>query len=164
MPPKLLKLAALYRAAHLFAQQCHWIVTGPTFAQDHAFFSDLYTAYAEAVDDLVEKAIGTAGGIAVYDGEAFHSGVMTALRPALNLRDRAAMLAHAQKIEDQLQASLQTLSAGADLGTGDLLQKLAGDSQHRSYLIRGFLEGGVNDPGELPPLTAPKSSTAASGG
>ena len=38
------------------------------------------------------KAIGTAGGIAVYDGEAFHSGVMTALRPALNLRDRAAML------------------------------------------------------------------------
>ena len=68
MPPKLLKLAALYRAAHLFAQQCHWIVTGPTFAQDHAFFSDLYTAYAEAVDDLVEKAIGTARGIAVYDG------------------------------------------------------------------------------------------------
>lgn len=145
MPPKLLKLAALYRAAHLFAQQCHWIVTGPTFAQDHAFFNDLYTAYAEAVDDLVEKAIGTARGIAVYGGVAFHDDVWTALRPALNLRDRAAMLAHVQKIEDQLQASLQTLSAGADLGTGDLLQKLAGDSQHRSYLIRGFLEGGVND-------------------
>lgn len=138
---RLLKLAALYRAAQLFAHQCHWIVTGSTFTQDHAFFGETYEAYADAVDPLVELAIGE-GGVKAYDGVAHHEQVMEMLRPALAVRDRVAMLKHLQTIERQLQASLNTLEGqdAVDLGVGDLLQRLAGESKHRAFLVRGFLE------------------------
>lgn len=140
LPTRLLTLAACYRAAHLFAHQCHWIVTSPTFKQDHDLFAEFYAAYADATDNLVELAIGF-DGVSVYDPEAFHEQVFKLLRPALRITKREGMLHHLQAIEKQVQASLESLNAQqVPLGVGDVLQTLAGASTHRAYLVRGFLE------------------------
>lgn len=61
---KLQNLLAMLRAVQIVHHTAHWQTKGPTFAGDHALFSELYTAIDDEFDTLAEKIV------AKYDGDA----------------------------------------------------------------------------------------------
>lgn len=52
------KIALAFRVMQLYAHNAHNECKGKTFFQDHAFLSDLYGAYTEIYDSLVERMLG----------------------------------------------------------------------------------------------------------
>lgn len=52
------KLASLFRTIQLYAHLAHNKTKGPTFFQDHGYFSDLYNFAEDCYDSLIERSIG----------------------------------------------------------------------------------------------------------
>lgn len=52
------KLASALRAAQLHAHTAHNLIRGQTFFADHAYLGELYAAYEEEYDHVIERIIG----------------------------------------------------------------------------------------------------------
>lgn len=123
-------LMAQYRAAQFFAHNAHLLARGPNFMEDHEHFQDLYEAYTSGFDSVAERCIGTGG----------KPGLKTVLRTAVDnvpeVESNDASFETLLKMEQSVQEQLKTCDESASLGTSDLMQQLAGESETRCYKIR----------------------------
>jgi len=135
----ILTVACYLRAAQMHAHNGHHLITGETFAEDHEWLGELYAAYEELYDDVIENVVG--------------SGVVPNLvnvqRNAADLIDRKQLGRDAREyfldlleMEESIQKTIGFLSSNAkDLelkdGTVNLLQDLATKSQRRVFLLQG---------------------------
>lgn len=52
------ELAVLLRALQLYAHNCHNLVSGPTFFQDHEFLGEIYSSAEGDYDSVIERMLG----------------------------------------------------------------------------------------------------------
>lgn len=128
------KLATTFRAAQMFAHAAHHSTAGPTFLSDHGFFGELYEAYGAAYDQVVERAIGRGAKI---DESQINSD-------AAGMFKYDASFQTALFIEQTIEAELVACCDTATMGTRNMIEQLADDSEVRCYKIRQRLGGAVD--------------------
>lgn len=126
------KLASLYLAAKAYAHRAHHLTSGPSFFQDHEFFGDTYTAYDSAFDSVAERAIGTGEP---FDHLAAQTDALRYLSEAVQ-SNAQNYFQGLQSMELAIQGEIEKQNLDASLGTGNLLQGLADDSEKRLYFIQ----------------------------
>lgn len=128
----LLKLAKVFRAAQIVAHDAHNNVRGPSFFADHEFLGDVYSAYEDAYDSLIERYIG-------LTGEAVDGISLT--REALELAPDSDV----QGIWDTLQMFERTIckvcyefcgQQGVSEGTKQLVGELCNQAEMRGYKLK----------------------------
>ena len=132
-------LAKTFRASQLFAHSCHNLVRGSTFLADHPFLGDLYEAYEEAYDDVIERMIGLDY---VFDINQItrEAGNLAANYPVQSM-DAKEMFSALLQLEIVIQTLIKAESKPETLlGVQDLIQGLADDSQMRAYKIKQRLK------------------------
>ena len=128
---KMKQLATHFRYLQLLAHNGHNEAKGLTFFADHAFLGDLYPAYEEAYDALIERLIGSGERIDLAAIQAEAAGKLEAEK------DTEAYLVALLDGEAEACAQIEKL-AKSDItqGTLNLLAGLADDSEQRSYKLR----------------------------
>ena len=129
-------LAIILRASQLYAHQAHNLATGCCFQQDHATFGEFYEAYETGYDSVVERIIGLTGdcdipGITRAACDVVEKTKFKDVRGAYSV-----LLATEKSICEVATAE----NKKATLGTQNLLQALADDSEKRMYLIQRRLK------------------------
>lgn len=124
-------IATSLRALQLFAHNAHNLAYGKEFFQDHEFFGELYEAYEDEYDMVVERAIGEDTEIdlkAVTTQAGVSAGKLDAddCEMALN-----TVLASEKRLCDQIRIAVKTASDG----TQNMLQGIADNSLTRQYKI-----------------------------
>ena len=124
-------LACLFRAAQLYGHAAHHHAHGQTSYQDHAAFAELYAAYEEAYDDVIEQMIGLqiAPDIAKI--------TMCACEKATNLADPSLFKNEVafgvlMQLENAIQTEIAAIYDASDIGTQNMLAQFMQDSQHRA--------------------------------
>jgi len=128
------KLATTLRTAQLVAHCFHNQTRGISFFADHEFFADLYAAYEEAYDSIIERDIGLGEDCDCAKISADAGAAAGKYDP----RDMAAdeMCAVLLGMERQIQAEATAATKGASIGTANLLGDLADKSEMRVYKLR----------------------------
>lgn len=123
-------LAALFRALHLYAHEAHHSCKGPTFFADHGFLEELYEAYLDAYDLVVERLLGL--GLPDFSEKEASRQAFERYESMTSKEWFPALLSH----ERMLQKEIAAANEGATLGTQNLLQGLADESEARCYKIQ----------------------------
>lgn len=137
----MIDVAVTLRTLQLFAHNAHNLVSGSTFAADHAWLGELYGDYEEAYDAIAERCIGT--GAKNEKGEPFNPA--TALSAAaLNVEQLGidhdadgwftSLLAGERNLCSQIDACI--LKGGLSEGTLNLISQTASDSECRQYKMQ----------------------------
>lgn len=126
-------IAILLRALQFFAHRAHNDVRGATFFSDHSFLGDLYSAYEDAFDSVVERMIGLGmkPDIAAINSEACK---MSAVSP--NESDPKVLFGIILKSEEQLDDLIHKEVPKSTDGVQNLLQGLADESEARQYKLK----------------------------
>jgi DNA-binding ferritin-like protein len=129
-------LASILRFMQLYAHNAHNMSSGLTFMQDHAYFGDLYPAYEDAYDSIIERLIGLdkepdlialnieAANELQHHGKSDNDGCFS-----LILQYEEAVC----KLIDKIKES------GSE-GTRQLIGELANQSEMRQYKIKQRLK------------------------
>jgi len=125
-------LAICFRRMQLFAHNAHNLATGKTFIQDHGFLSELYAAYTDAYDDLVERMIGLgqSADLSSIQQQAAASIPTGSPFPTLLGMEKEVTAEIEEKIKE-----------GCTQGTINLLAGLADASEVRHYKLGQILKG-----------------------
>ena len=129
-------LAIVLRASQLYAHQAHNLTTGCNFFQDHKAFRKFYEAYEGSYDSVVERIIGLTGDC---DIAAITKGACDIVEktPFKDARSAYSVLLATEK---SICAVCATENTKATLGTQNLLQGIADDSEIRQYQIQQRLK------------------------
>jgi len=136
------RLAKLYRMAQIVGQHYHQSVTGPSFRSDHKHLAELYEAYDEAYDKIVERIIG--GDTEKVNGIDL---TLEAAEQAVSFRSRteandmfSAMLTIESTIFNQITDYLESEEVDQSIELSEdienMLQQFAEDSKIRQYAIK----------------------------
>lgn len=131
-------LASIYRFLQLFAHAGHHLAKGCTFNQDHAFFGELYAAYGEAFDEVVERLIGTGKLKSVKDRIALDTkaSAILAKTDSEELTCAEDYFELLLEMETEICGKIEKLCEGKlSQGTLNLLAQLADDSEKRQYKL-----------------------------
>ena len=125
------ELATMYRAAQFYAHTAHNVSKGKTFFEDHEFFGELYSAYEEAYDGIIERMIG-------LKKEVDPSKITLAAAQMASHHDSSSneeCLEYLMDYEKALNELIVRFNKDASLGTQNFLQGLADQSEMRQYKI-----------------------------
>jgi DNA-binding ferritin-like protein len=126
------KLATMLRYMQFYAHVAHNLTKGPTFFADHEFLGDLYKAYENDYDSIVERCIGL--GIAINLSD-IHLNAAKAL-DKLNL-DPALFFSNIAELEKGLRTAVDSeIIDSVSEGTRQLLGEISNQSEMRQYKIR----------------------------
>jgi starvation-inducible DNA-binding protein len=123
-------------------RNAHWNVTGPTFAQLHAFFEEQYDQLAEIIDNVAER-IRMLGGHAA--GSLAEYLRLTRLqehpeRCFTTQEHLSQLLADHETIIRQLRLDLEiAVTSHHDAGTSDFLTGLLGDHEKMAWMLRASI-------------------------
>lgn len=129
-------LAIILRASQLYAHQAHNLTTGCNFQQDHETFGEFYGAYEKAYDGVVERIIGLTGNC---DIPAITRAACDVVEKT-KFKDARGAYSVLLATEKSICEVCTELNDKATLGTQNLLQALADDSEKRMYLIQRRLK------------------------
>jgi DNA-binding ferritin-like protein len=125
-------LAICFRRMQLFAHNAHNLATGKTFMQDHGFLSELYAAYTDAYDDLVERMIGLGQSADLSSIQQQAAASIPTGSPFPTLLG----------MEKEVTAEIEEeIKEGCTQGTINLLAGLADASEVRQYKLGQILKG-----------------------
>lgn len=144
-------LASIYRFLQLFAHAGHHLAKGCTFNQDHAFFGELYGAYEEAFDEVVERLIGTGKLKSVKDRIALDTkaSAILAKTDSEELTCAEDYFEILLEMETEICGKIEKLIEGKlSQGTINLLAQLADDSEKRQYKLAQRLADDEDDASE----------------
>ena len=125
------ELAIVLRAAQFYAHHAHNIAKGSTFFEDHEFFGEAYAAYESGYDRVIERMIGLGQSVDIND-----IGVK-AMKMASD-HDSSGnddCFEYLMEYEKAIVEMCDRFNASASLGTQNMLQGLADDSEMRQYKI-----------------------------
>lgn len=126
------QIAIAFRAAQLVAHAFHNLVQGPAFLEHHEHLGELYAAYEEAYDSIVERIIGTGGSPDIAEiTEKAASAAASMIRQHKPKQWAQALLDLEARVSDLIEDGFQEHSLGAQ----NLLQDLADHSEARSYKL-----------------------------
>lgn len=125
------KLATVFRAAQFYAHAAHNMTKGETFFSDHDYFGDLYGAYEEAYDGIIERMIGLSMKPDINKITMDAAKVMAEYDYFSTAKCFTVLL----ETEMEICALIDKLNKNASLGTQNFLQGLADDSEKRQYKI-----------------------------
>ena len=135
------QLQADYQVTYQKLRAFHWNVRGPLFFGLHAKFEELYTAFAEKVDGLAERAL-TLGGRPLPTLAAVLAKAR--LKEAEVMPDAAGMVRALADDFAQLNTWTRQVAeqAGAadDAGTANLLEGFADAQEKDVWMLRSFLQ------------------------
>ena len=131
---KLIPLATLYRSAQFYAHAAHNLVTGNSFFSDHSFLGELYGTYEGGYDDLIERTIGLGETVNIPDITKNAAKVFADIFPEKGSAEVyfRAILA----FETKIRAQIKSINADESLGTQNMIQDLADQSEKRAYKLK----------------------------
>lgn len=126
------KIAILLRMAQLFAHNAHNLISGSSFFADHTFLGDLYPAYEDAYDSVVERMIGSR-----MNPDLLGIQVQAIERLKVKPTDMKSpeVFKEVLKIEIELRKLIDMAQPGLSEGTKQRLGNLADESEQRQYKI-----------------------------
>lgn len=126
---------SLYLKAHNY----HWNVTGPNFAQYHAFFEDLYTEIWQSLDTTAEE-IRKLGSF--VPGSLTRYAEITRIEDETNIPEANMMFqrlaADNDKLLDLLYMSRTTADTINAAGTLDYLESRIGIHEKHAWMLKSF--------------------------
>lgn len=130
------QIAITLRGLQLFAHNAHNLAKGKTFLEDHEFFGELYATYEAAYDDVVERMIGLNGDqdLNAITDEA--EDMASSVKFADNEQAYNVLLVTEKQLLDVIEKGFK----GYSLGTQDLLQGIANESERRIYKFKRKLK------------------------
>ena len=130
------QIAVTLRGLQLFAHNAHNLAKGKTFLEDHEFFGELYTTYETAYDDVVERMIGLNGDqdLNAITDEA--EDMASSVKFSDNEQAYNVLLITEKELLDVIEKDFK----GYSLGTQDLLQGIANESERRIYKFKRKLK------------------------
>lgn len=129
-----MNIASLLRYMQLLSHIGHNILGGATFFQDHAFLSELYSAYEGHYDDIVERMIGLDEEI---DLVAVQKDAISGLKAPKSYESCYKELLDC---EEELCRMIEELAKGSSQGTIDLIGAIGSSSEVRQYKLKQRLK------------------------
>ncbi len=129
-----MNLASLFRHLQFYAHFAHNSVGGETFIQDHAFLGELYAAYEDAYDLLIERMIGIDEPL---DLLKIHQSASSDLSVPKSFKEA---FEHILSGEEDICAACEKIAKGASLGTENMLAGLADQSEMRQFKLKQRLK------------------------
>lgn len=125
------ELAIILRAAQFYAHHAHNIAKGATFFEDHEFFGEAYSSYESAYDSVIERMVGLGQSIDINDIG------LKAMKMASDHHssDNNECFEYLMEYEKAIVEMCDRFNSSSSLGTQNLLQSLADDSEKRQYKI-----------------------------
>ena len=121
------------------AQNYHWNVTGPNFAQYHDFFGDLYEEVNGSVDATAEE-IRKLGGIA--PGSLARFSELSDIQDEAGVPEAAVMFVRLANDNDLILANLYAARTIADeanaAGTLGYLESRIGCHEKHAWMLKSF--------------------------
>ena len=127
-------LAIKFREAQFFAHAAHNLVSGRSFFSDHAVLGDLYSAYEDAYDQIIETMIGEKDQVLPLEWTV--AGAEFAAANTIDGMNSNEMFDVIATLESDIRSDISILMQDQHSdGKQDLLQGLAHDSLKRTYKI-----------------------------
>ena len=126
------KIAILLRMAQLFAHNAHNLISGPSFFADHAFLGDLYPAYEDAYDAVVERMIGLGHSPDLIGIQEQAVKMLCAKSPEVKAPDVFKQIGN---MEMSLRAQIDKEIPQCSEGSKQFLGGLADESEQRQYKL-----------------------------
>lgn len=127
-------LATLFLAARLYAHRAHNLVSDESFFADHDFLGGLYEAYDSAYDAVIERMIGLGQEVQFFSISKEAQAAFD--RIGREDKDCEAFFRRLLSIESGIRRQIETENKGASLGTQNLLQDMADQSEMRTYKLK----------------------------
>lgn len=132
------------RAIHLWFHGAHHVTRGSSFSGDHSFLYDkIYTGVDEAIDGVIEKAIGLCGAdIACPSHIATGAAQVVCSYPSPNKLNSTGIAAAGMAIIKDFIEFLECMNKELDecgsltLGLSDQLAAIANDHEGYYYLLK----------------------------
>lgn len=136
-------LATLFLACRFYAHRAHNLTAGESFFADHDYLGSLYETYDDAYDAIVERMLGLGQEVAFF---AITKEAQAAFeRAARDDRDADSFFRRLLSMESGIRKALKEESAKASLGTQNLLQDMADQSEMRTYKLGQRAKAGKED-------------------
>ena len=129
-----MNLAALLRYMQFYAHVAHNMCSGPTFVSDHPFLAELYGAYEEEYDGVIERMIGLGEKINLAE---IHKMAAKDLEVPQSFEQAFKELMVCEK---SLCKACEALAKDASLGTENMLAGIADKSEMRQYKLKQRLK------------------------
>lgn len=133
MLPGLADVALAFRSSQFIAHNCHNLVKGATFFEDHEFLGELYGTYEDGYDGCVERIIAFTGNADVIGITSKACAISAQFNPAG--KASAEIFSFILNLEKNICAVIKTAVPGCTDGTQNFLQDLADKSEMRQYKI-----------------------------
>ena len=131
-----MEIESLLRHLHFYAHISHNVLGGQTFFQDHGFLGDLYGAYEEEYDSVVERLIGLGKNV---DLVKIHIDAAKDLSVPKSYDDCfKALLKYEEELCDMIDD--HNKEKGVSQGTIQLLGDIANRSEMRQYKLKQRLK------------------------
>lgn len=133
------KLLANSFSFYLKAQNYHWNVTGPNFAQYHEFFGDLYTEVHSSIDETAEE-IRKLGSFP--PGSLKRYSELTEIDDEVMIPEPPIMFARLARDNDVLIKNLYIAREKAEsmgaFGTVDYLESRISVHEKHAWMLKSF--------------------------
>jgi DNA-binding ferritin-like protein len=126
------QIATIYRSAQFYAHMAHNIAKGQTFFQDHEFLGELYSAYESAYDSIIERMIGLGQN---PDISGITMDAATMISDHDSNQSTQTCLSYLLSTEKSICAAIKEQVSKSSVGTQNLLQGLADESEMRQYKL-----------------------------
>jgi DNA-binding ferritin-like protein len=130
------ELIIYLRCMQFFYQNCHNLVSGPTFFQDHCVFSEFYEKLTEDYDSCVERFIGLFG-VDKIDLVEIQESAVEKLKSYPKSECSCEMFETGLKMEEYIIEYIEKLCKQSySQGTLNALAAIADCSEVRVYKIK----------------------------
>ena len=133
------KLLANTWALRIKAQNYHWNVTGPNFAQYHEFFGDFYVELNGSIDTTAEE-IRKLGSL--VPGSLSRYSELATIEDELMVPESAIMFARLARDNDTIIQNLYAARAVADeigaFGTVNYLEDRISTHEKHAWMLKSF--------------------------
>lgn len=127
-------LAVLYTIANLYAHAAHNLCSKAVFMQDHEHFADLYTAYENHYDDVIERMIGLGQPVDIQNITTKACQAFAGMQ--LNVPENADYFKKIIELEQAIQEIIKQETPKSTIGTQQLIGDQADKSEMRLYKLR----------------------------
>lgn len=127
---------------NLFTHSAHNLCAGGSFFSDHDFFAATYNELESDYDSLIERCIGLFGDEHLCLKDIISEALEIIMKCPDRVQNNKEYFAYLSKLEDELVASIETLSKIDDISQGliQLLGSIAERSEIRQYKIKQRLK------------------------
>jgi len=130
------ELAIYLRCLQLFTHNAHNVVKGAVFLQDHSFLGDLYPAYEDEYDSVIERIIGLAD-ISMEELIIIQTSALEKLKQyGATQSENKGYFSVILKMEKELCLLIESIVHEASQGTQQLIGGIADNSEVRQYKLK----------------------------